>query len=225
MILEQILDNTYTFEIERDEMVRSQIEFRGLHDPRLLSAIRSLPRHLFVRKEDELNAYNDEPIPIGFNQTISQPYITALMTSLACLEGQETVLEVGTGSGYQAALLALLAKRVISIERIPELAARAKKVIQELGIINVEIHSGDGSLGYPEAAPYDAILVTAAAPSTPQILLDQLTNNGRLIIPTGERGIQQLQVWQREIDRFEYEDILPVAFVPLLGKFGWKVSE
>jgi protein-L-isoaspartate(D-aspartate) O-methyltransferase len=222
MILEIPVEAAYPFQSERDEMVRSQIEYRGLHNPRLLAAMRTLPRHLFVLKDDEIIAYRDEPIPIGFKQTISQPYITALMTSLANLEGDETVMEVGTGSGYQAALLALLAKRVVSIERIPELAKRASKVINEIGITNVEIHTGDGSLGYARAAPYQAILVTAAAPSAPQVLLDQLSDGGKLIIPTGERGVQQLQVWQREADRFEYEDILPVAFVPLLGRFGWR---
>jgi protein-L-isoaspartate(D-aspartate) O-methyltransferase len=225
MILEVSVEATYTFQMERDEMVRDQIEQRGISDPRLLEVMSNLPRHLFVLKDDEIFAYRDEPIPIGFKQTISQPYITALMTSLAGLEGEETVLEVGTGSGYQAAVLAKLALRVISIERIPELAERARKVIEKLGISNVEIHTGDGSLGYPRAAPFQAILVTAAAPSAPQILLNQLDEGGKLIIPTGERGYQQLQVWQRQANHFEYEDILPVAFVPLLGRFGWKIQE
>lgn len=219
------MEATYTFQLERDEMVRSQIEQRGISNTRLLEAMRTLPRHLFVLKDDEIFAYRDEPIPIGFKQTISQPYITAMMTSLACLEGEETVLEVGTGSGYQAALLANLAMRVISIERIPELAERARKVIEKIGITNVEIHTGDGSLGYPHAAPYQAILVTASAPSAPQVLLNQLDEGGKLIIPTGDRGVQQLQVWQRQANHFEYEDILPVAFVPLLGRFGWKIRE
>jgi protein-L-isoaspartate(D-aspartate) O-methyltransferase len=147
------------------------------------------------------------------------------MTSLACLEGPETVLEIGTGSGYQAVLLAILSRQVISIERIPELAERASRVIAEIGFTNVEIHTGDGSLGYPQSAPYNAILVTAAAPSAPQVLLDQLAVGGKLIIPTGEPGVQQLQVWQREANHFDYEDIIPVAFVPLLGEFGWKVPE
>lgn len=219
------MEATSKFQKERDEMVRSQIERRGLHNPRLLAAMRALPRHLFVLKGDEEMAYRDEPIPVGFRQTISQPYNTALMTSLAGLEGHETVLEVGTGSGYQAALLAMLTERVISIERIPELAERAGKLIQEIGITNVEIHTGDGSLGFPLLAPYQAILVTAAAPSAPQVLLDQLIDGGKLIIPAGDRGVQQLQVWQREAERFEYEDILPVAFVPLLGRFGWRIPE
>jgi protein-L-isoaspartate(D-aspartate) O-methyltransferase len=225
MILELLMESSYPFQIERDEMVCSQIEHRGIHNPRLLAALRSIPRHLFMPKGDERFAYMDKPNPIGYKQTISQPYITALMTSLASLEGTETVLEIGTGSGYQAALLATLARQVVSIERIPELADRASKVIDEIGITNIEIHTGDGSLGYPRSAPYNAILVTAAAPSAPQVLLEQLAVGGKLIIPTGEPGVQQLQVWQREGDRFDSEDIIPVAFVPLLGKFGWKEPE
>ncbi|KPL71207.1 protein-L-isoaspartate O-methyltransferase [Leptolinea tardivitalis] len=210
------------FQQEREDMVRWQIEERGLHNQRLLEALRKLPRHLFVQPGDEIYAYYDEPIPIGFHQTISQPYITALMTSLAALEGKETVLEVGTGSGYQAALLGMLSNRVISMERIPELAERARKIVDEVGIKNVEIIIGDGTGGYPPEAPYQAILVTAAAPSVPQVLLDQLTDGGRLIIPTGTRSLQQLQVWQRRGSHFDSEDILPVVFVPLLGQYGWK---
>jgi len=210
------------FQQEREEMVRWQIDESGLHNQRLLEALRKLPRHLFVQPGDEIYAYYDEPIPIGFHQTISQPYITALMTSLAALEGKETVLEVGTGSGYQAALLGMLSARVISIERIPELAERARKKVDEVGIKNVEIIIGDGTGGYPPEAPYQAILVTAAAPSVPQVLLDQLTDGGRLIIPTGTRSLQQLQVWQRRGSHFDSEDILPVVFVPLLGQYGWK---
>jgi len=210
------------FQQEREEMGRWQIEERGLHNQRLLEALRKLPRHLFVQPGDEIYAYYDEPIPIGFHQTISQPYITALMTSLAALEGKETVLEVGTGSGYQAALQGMLSARVISIERIPELAERARKKVDEVGIKNVEIIIGDGTGGYPPEAPYQAILVTAAAPSVPQVLLDQLTDGGRLIIPTGTRSLQQLQVWQRRGSHFDSEDILPVVFVPLLGQYGWK---
>jgi protein-L-isoaspartate(D-aspartate) O-methyltransferase len=210
------------YQQEREEMVHRQIEERGLKNYRLLEALRKLPRHLFVQPGDEAFAYYDEPIPIGYHQTISQPYITALMTSLAALEGDETVLEIGTGSGYQAALLGMLAKRVITLERIPELAVRARKIIDALSIANVEIITGDGTSGYPETSPYQAILVTAAAPSVPQALLDQLADGGRLIIPVGSHSLQQLQVWQRTGSRFDSEDILPVVFVPLLGQFGWK---
>jgi protein-L-isoaspartate(D-aspartate) O-methyltransferase len=146
------------------------------------------------------------------------------MTSLAALEGTETVLEVGTGSGYQAALLGMLAKKVVSLERIPELAERARKTLSGLNIFNVDVITTDGTLGYPPAAPYQAILVTAAAPLVPQPLLDQLAEEGRLIIPAGSKSIQQLQVWTRNGSRFNSEDILPVAFVPLLGEYGWKGS-
>ncbi len=207
---------------QREDMVRRQIEERGIRNYRLLEALRKLPRHRFVQPGDEGFAYYDEPIPIGFHQTISQPYIVALMTSLAALEGDETVLEIGTGSGYQAALLSMLAKKVISLERVPELAERARKTIESLGIVNVEIYTRDGTAGYPPGGPYQAILVTAAAPTVPQPLLDQLAEGGRLIIPVGSRSLQQLQVWQRVGQRFDQEDILPVVFVPLLGEYGWK---
>ncbi len=206
----------------REDMVRRQIEERGLRNYRLLEALRKLPRHLFVQPGDEGFAYYDEPIPIGYHQTISQPYIVALMTSLAALEGEETVLEIGTGSGYQAALLGMLSKKVISLERIPELADRARKTLGDMGITNVEIHTCDGTAGFPPGAPYQAILVTASAPTVPQPLLDQLAEGGRLIIPVGSRSLQQLQVWQRAGQRFDQEDILPVVFVPLLGEYGWK---
>ncbi|BCY18030.1 protein-L-isoaspartate O-methyltransferase [Leptolinea sp. HRD-7] len=217
-------DEELRFTVERERMVREQIENRGLKNYRLLEALRKLPRHKFVQPGDEMYAYYDEPVPIGYHQTISQPYIVALMTSLAALEGTETVLEVGTGSGYQAALLGMLAKKVVSLERIPELAERARKTLSGLNISNVDVITTDGTLGYPPAAPYQAILVTAAAPLVPQPLLDQLAEEGRLIIPAGSKSIQQLQVWTRNGSRFNSEDILPVAFVPLLGEYGWKGS-
>ncbi len=166
------------FQLEREEMVSRQIENRGLRNTRLLAALRDLPRHRFVQPGDEMYAYHDEPLPIGFHQTISQPYITALMTSLAALEGSETVLEIGTGSGYQAALLGMLARQVISLERIPELAERARGLLADLGLTNIEIITTDGTTGYPSGSPYQAILVTAAAPSVPQLLLDQLADGG-----------------------------------------------
>ncbi len=217
-------DEELRFTVERERMVREQIENRGIKNFRLLEALRALPRHKFVQPGDEMYAYYDEPVPIGYHQTISQPYIVALMTSLAALEGVETVLEVGTGSGYQAALLGLLSKKVISLERIPELADRARKTLSEMEISNVDIITTDGTFGYNPAAPYQAILVTAAAPSVPQPLLDQLAEGGRLIIPSGSKSIQQLQVWTRTASRFVSEDILAVAFVPLLGEYGWKDS-
>lgn len=222
MKMELNMDIAPHFQQEHEEMVRWQIEERGLRNERLLAALRELPRHRFVQPGDEIFAYHDEPIPIGFHQTISQPYIAALMTSLAALEGDETVLEIGTGSGYQAALLGLLSRRVISMERIPELAERARGILKELNITNVEIFTGDGTAGYPSGSPYQAILITAAAPSVPEVLLDQLADGGRLIIPVGSRSVQQLQVWQRMGNRFDTEDILPVVFVPLLGQYGWE---
>jgi len=210
------------FEIDRHNMVEEQIVGRGLHDPRLLATFESVPRHLFVREEDRYYAYSDRPLPIGFEQTISQPYIVALMTNLLQLSGEERVLEVGTGSGYQAAILAHMAHEVHTIEFLPELAARAKRLLSDYP--NVFCHVGDGSLGWQEAAPYDAIIVTAAAPKAPKTLLDQLMDSGRLVIPIGKRGYQILEVWTRQGDQFDCDEMIEVAFVPLLGKHGWEDS-
>jgi len=206
----------------RRRMVEEQILRRGLHDPRLLSVMGELPRHHFVLADDLAWAYADGPLPIGHGQTISQPYIVALMTDLLQLNGVERVLEVGTGSGYQAAVLGRMAAEVHTIEVIPELATRATKVLADLGFSNIQIHSGDGSQGWPAASPYDAILVAAAAPSVPQPLLDQLAEGGRLVIPVGGRGDQQLECWRRTGHKFERRVSLQVAFVPLRGEFGWK---
>jgi protein-L-isoaspartate(D-aspartate) O-methyltransferase len=213
------------FEEKRQEMVYAQIERRGLNEPRLLQCLRSVPRHRFVPLDVQEHAYDDGPQPIGSGQTISQPYIVALMTSLAGLQGDENVLEIGTGSGYQAAVLACLAKTVHTIERHPALAGWAGSTLEDMGYKNVSVHLGDGSLGWPEAAPYQAILVTAAAPRPPQPLLDQLAEGGRLVIPVGERRQQDLQVWQREGGHFTWETIIPVAFVPMRGEHGWKEDQ
>jgi protein-L-isoaspartate(D-aspartate) O-methyltransferase len=207
------------FEIDRHNMVEKQIVGRGLRDPRLLAAFESVPRHLFVLEEDRSYAYMDAPLPIGLDQTISQPYIVALMTSLLQLTGDERVLEVGTGSGYQAAILAHMTHEVHTIEFLPELAARAKRLLSDYP--NVFCHLGDGSLGWQEAAPYDAIIVTAAAPKTPQPLLNQLKEDGRLVIPVGKRGYQTLEVWTRHGSEFDCDEMIEVAFVPLRGKYGW----
>lgn len=207
------------FEIDRHNMVEKQIVERGLRDPRLLTAFESVPRHVFVLEEDRYYAYMDAPLPIGFEQTISQPYVVALMTSLLQLAGDERVLEVGTGSGYQAAILARMAHEVHTIEFLTGLAARAERLL--CNYPNVFCHLGDGSLGWQEASPYDAIIVTAAAPKTPQTLLDQLKDGGRLVIPVGKRGYQILEVLTRHGNEFDCDKMIEVAFVPLRGKYGW----
>lgn len=205
----------------RERMVKNQLLSRDIEDPAVVEAMRSVPRHRFVDPDYISSAYNDGPLPIGHGQTISQPYIVALMTQLLELNGSEIVLEVGTGSGYQAAVLGSIARQVYSIERHEHLALRAVKLLNELDFSNIEIHVGDGSLGLPDLAPFDAIMVTAAAPKTPQVLLDQLANGGRLVIPVGGRWGQYLERWRREGDQFKSENIVPVAFVPLIGQEGW----
>jgi len=207
---------------QRERMVTDQLEFRRIKDQRVLEAMRNIPRHSFVPQEYQDLAYTDRPIPIGEGQTISQPYVVALMTQLLCLEGDENVLEVGTGSGYQAAILATLAKQVYTIERHEGLAERAAEVLRELGIDNVEVHHGDGSGGWPEHGPYDGIMVTAAAPDVPKPLLKQLTKGGRLVLPVGGPRGQYLQCWRQKGAKYTHDDIVPVSFVPLRGKHGWK---
>lgn len=213
------------FERERKRMVKEQIKRRGVHDPRLLAALESVPRHLFVPKDYRRSAYDDCPLPIGFGQTISQPYIVALMTDLLKLNGDERILEVGAGSGYQAAILGALAGEVHTVEYVSELATRAGKLLKQLELSNVCCHFGDGSLGWPEAAPYGGILVAAAAPKTPEVLLEQLEDGGRMVLPVGGRGFQQLEVWERKGDEFDRNTITTVAFVPLRGEQGWDRKE
>jgi len=203
-------------------MVDYQIQARGVDDPLVLAAMRKVPRHLFVPRECEQSAYDDRPLPIGHGQTISQPYMVAVMTQALKLEGDERILEVGTGSGYQAAILAEIADHVVSVERIPELAERATRILRNLGYVNVEVIVGDGSRGYAERAPYDGIIVTAGAPDIPQVLIDQLADGGRLVIPVGNSFQQTLTRVTRRGDETKIERLEGCVFVPLVGKYGWR---
>jgi protein-L-isoaspartate(D-aspartate) O-methyltransferase len=200
---------------ERERMVRAQIEGRGVRDPRVLEALREVPRHRFVPEHLQGSAYDDGPLPIGHGQTISQPYIVAVMTELLAPEPDDVVLDVGTGSGYQAAVLGKLVKQVYSIEIVPALAEEARARLAALGYANVEVRVGDGWKGLPEHAPYAGILVAAAPPEVPQALLDQLAPGGRLVIPVGEWD-QDLRVYERTPRGIEERTIFGVRFVPLV---------
>ncbi|HQR44841.1 MAG TPA: protein-L-isoaspartate(D-aspartate) O-methyltransferase [Thermoanaerobaculia bacterium] len=203
------------YEPKRLEMVERQIAARGVKDPRVLEAMRTLPRHLFVPDAEMAHAYEDRPLPIGSGQTISQPYIVAFMTEQLHLTGSETVLEIGTGSGYQTAVLARLARKVYSIEIRPELAQEAAERLKSLGISNAEVMTGDGYKGWPEHAPFDGILVTAAPERIPPPLLEQLASPGRMVIPVGG-FYQELKVIERTSDGFRERSVLPVRFVPFV---------
>ena len=197
------------------------LQENGITDLAVLHAFEQTPRHLFVPTGVRHRAYEDSALPIGRGQTISQPTVHARYLQLLKLTGKETVLEVGTGSGYQTVLLSYLAARVFSIERVPELLERAREVIAACGVRNVSLKLGDGTLGWPEHAPYDAILVSAAAPNVPRPLLDQLADGGRMIVPIGDMEEQMLAMVTRRGDTFERRDIAPVRFVPLWGTHGW----
>lgn len=208
-------------QIERREMVTRQLRERDIRDERVLHAMEQIPRHEFVPNAFQGAAYNDRPLSIGGGQTISQPYIVALMTQFLTLSATDRVLEIGTGSGYQTAILASLAKEVVSVERLPELTERARVVLSRLGFENVTLHVGDGSKGWPEQGPYDAILVTAGAPTIPEALLEQLAEGGRLVCPVGSRKSQRLIQIVRRADGFFEEEKTPCVFVPLIGEEGW----
>lgn len=210
------------FQKARDRMVDTQLIKRGIEDVRVLEAMRKVPRHLFVDEALQDQAYNDHPVPIGDKQTISQPFIVALMTEMLQLKGPEKVLEIGTGSGYQAAILAELADRVFSIERHPSLAYRANQILQKLGYKNVIIRVGDGTLGWPDDAPFDGIMVTAGAPKVPQPLVDQLAMGGRLVVPVGDRLSQELVLVERVPEGIHKTNLGGVRFVDLVGKWGWQ---
>ena len=201
----------------RERMVVEQIEARGVKDPLTLAALRGVPRHIFVPPSIAREAYSDSPLPIGHGQTISQPFIVAFMTEALGLAKGTTVLEVGTGSGYQAAVLAHIASKVYSIEIVPGLAEEARERLSRLSLENVEVRTGDGYRGWPEAGPFDGIMVTAAAPRIPEPLKEQLKDGGRLVIPVGD-DVQELLVVTRRGARFEERRVLPVRFVPMTGK-------
>jgi len=210
---------------QRTRMVESQIKSRLVRDLRVLKVMETVPRHLFVDEGLMDQAYSDNPLPIGEKQTISQPYIVALMTEALELKGRERVLEIGTGSGYQTAILAQLADRVFSIERVAALASRARKILDQLNCYNVAIRIGDGSYGWKEEAPFDAIITTAAAPRVPQYLLEQLAPGGRMVAPVGSRDIQTLYKLTRSAenpDEVKTVDLGGCRFVSLIGESGWK---
>jgi protein-L-isoaspartate(D-aspartate) O-methyltransferase len=209
------------FAAARDRMVQTQLVARGIRDPKVLYAMRKVPRHLFVEEALRNQAYGDFPLPIGEQQTISQPYIVAFMTEALELRGEEKVLEIGTGCGYQAAILAELAPEVFSIERIHLLASQARRHLESLRYFNVKIKVGDGTLGWPEEAPFDAIIVTAAAPGIPRPLLDQLAMGGRLVIPVGDRFSQTLEVVYKTPEGLKHDYRGGCRFVKLIGSYGW----
>lgn len=209
------MKNEFELEAERREMVNSQIRARGVRDPRVLEAMEKVPRHLFVPEAMRAGAYADEPLPIGEGQTISQPYIVAYMTEALGLKGGERVLEIGTGSGYQTAALAELAREVFTIELIESLSVRAREVLQTLGYGNIRFRAGDGSRGWPEEAPFDAIIVTAAAVEVPRVLEEELDRSGTMVVPVGT-GYQELWLIRRMKKGLKRERLLSVRFVPLV---------
>ena len=209
----------------RERMVRKLIEARGVRDPAVLDAMRAVPRHLFVEPHLHNQAYADFALPIGWEQTISQPWVVARMTELMAVEAQHSVLEIGTGSGYQTAVLARLSRWVTSLERIPELARRAIERMRLLGIDNVKIVAFDGSAGWKQGAPYDRILVTAGAPVAPRPLLEQLAEGGRLLVPEGERDEQKLKIYEMRQGHTESHEAERVSFVPLIGQYGWQAED
>jgi len=206
----------------RERMVRELVEARGVRDPRVLAAMRQVPRHLFVRDHLRAQAYGDHALPIGAAQTISQPYVVARMTEMLEVEPSHSVLEVGTGSGYQTAILAVLARRVYSLERVPELAHQAIQRIRDLALLNVKIQAFDGTVGWSEAAPFDRILIAAGAPQAPEPLLAQLAVGGKLLVPEGGEQRQRLVLYSRSARGLRRKEGEYVSFVPLVGRHGWR---
>jgi len=214
--------NAYPRAGERRIMVERQIAARGIHDKRILEAMLEIPRHLFIPHPYDRSAYDDNPLPIGDGQTISQPYIVAFMTELLHPGPTDHVLEIGAGSGYQAAVLSRIVQHVTSIERIAAVAGLARKNLRSLGIENVSVIEGDGTLGYPPNAPYQGIIVTAATPDVPRPLVDQLAEGGTLVAPVGGRDIQELITIQKKGQSVKQEFHGGVRFVPLIGQHGWE---
>lgn len=215
-----------TFDKRRQSMVDTQLVARGIHDPAVLAAMRTVPREAFVPPAWADAAYDDTPLPIGDGQTISQPYIVALMTEAMQLSPDDRVLEIGTGSGYSAAVLSCIAAHVYTVERLNALVLTARRRLGRLGFTNVSVHDGNGTLGWPEHAPYDRIVVTAGGPFVPPALQNQLATGGRLIMPVGEDlDLQRLiRVTRRSETQFDQEDLGEVRFVPLIGVEGWSIS-
>jgi protein-L-isoaspartate(D-aspartate) O-methyltransferase len=210
---------------QRMKMVDTQIRARGIRDPRVLKALEKVPRHLFVNEALRDQAYNDNPLPIDGGQTISQPYIVALMTEALELRGSEKVLEIGTGSGYQSAVLAELVDHVFSIDRIASLAGNARRLLESLNYYNIAIRVGDGTLGWKDEAPFDAIMVTAGAPDMPKTLVEQIAVGGRLVVPVGGRHSQVLMKLTRlseSVNDVKKEDLGGCRFVDLIGEYGWE---
>jgi protein-L-isoaspartate(D-aspartate) O-methyltransferase len=206
----------------RQKMVQEQIRGKGIKDELVLAAMRKVPRHRFVEESLQEQAYNDYPLPIFGGQTISQPYMVALMTECLQLKGDQRILEVGTGSGYQAAILAEIADKVYSIERDPHLARTARELLSELNYTNVVIKVGDGTSGWREFAPFDGIIVTAGSPVIPQPLQDQLRDGGRLVVPVGSSSFQNLMCIERKGSKLKSQEVCGCTFVPLIGNHGWK---
>jgi protein-L-isoaspartate(D-aspartate) O-methyltransferase len=210
------------YALARNAMVERQLAARGIRDRRVLNAMRTVPRHLFVDERLRAEAYDDNPLSIGYGQTISQPYMVAIMTELLALGGGERVLEIGTGSGYQTAVLSLLCKWVYTIERIQALSTRAQKTLGLCGYHNITFRVGDGTRGWPAEAPFEGIIVTAGAPTVPQVLFDQLTEGGVLVIPVGDRFSQTLKRVVKINGRMKTESHTPCRFVDLVGQYAWR---
>jgi len=209
------------FRAEREAMVEHQLRRRGIHDERVLAAMKMVPRHEFVRGPDWPEAYADHPVPIAEQQTTSQPYIIAAMLQSAEIKAGDRVLEIGAGSGYQTAVLAELAGHVFAIERYPTLVDSARKVLDRLGYHNIALVAGDGSMGLAQAAPYDVIIVSAAAPRVPPVLMEQLTSGGRMVIPVGDAGQQILKLVRNHDDHISETNLEGCRFVPLIGQAGF----